>query len=539
MIYYILRKMSIAALVLLSAVQVQGATQAQVDQARAKGLAWLMTHQNGDGNWQAAPGLEVQSTATALDAFMNAGIYRGYSFGAAVNWLQNANSSSIDSLSRKIVTLAGAGTSIQTDFAKLVSLKNWPYSATWGAYAGYDTSFPDTPLAQAAVRTANYWYPNLVSSVYPSQVYDLSGAVYCNILPSQQTAGGWPYVEARAASPNSAVAAIVPTAYTLLELQQTYNNNPWDTDSCDGTTNTPSYSLSNAITKGVAWLLAKKNSDGGFGDNGTSTILETALAYQVLTLVNSTDPAKGAALDFLISRQNTDGSWQTDSLQTALVLKAFNAVTMTDTDADGIPDAVEAILGTNPLVADGRNLVIGNGQSVSGVTAPTFIASATINRFFSTTLTAGGGTPPYSWGLVAGSLPTGLGLNGATGAISGTPGEMGAFNFTYSISDSAGGSTSTNGQISVDRAPVRTTLPVLQFFGSLQDAYSGQSVGSTAAVQAMGGTFTGDLTCDKDVTITFSGGFDDTFSNQTGTSVLNGTLTIIGGTVYADKLVIQ
>lgn len=534
------RTLTIVVLVLFVAVQVQGATQAQIDQARAKGLAWLITHQNGDGSWQAAPGLETQSTTATLDAFMNANIYWGYSFGAAVAWLQNTDTASVDSLSRKISTLADAGTSVQTDLVRLLAMKNWQSSATWGAYGGYGTSYPDTPLAQAAIRTANQWYPSLVNTVYPNQQVDLGNAVYCDVLPSQLASGSWTYAAQWPSPPSSVPDAIIPTAYTILELQQTSINNPtWDMDSCDGTSNTPSFSLNNAIANGVVWLLTKKNSDGGFGDNGSSSVLETTLAYQVLNAVNSTDPAKGAALDYLITHQNTSGSWQGDPLQTALVLKAFNPTVMTDSDADGIPNAVEALLGTNPFVADSRNFIVGNGQAVFGVTAPIFIASATFNRFFTSTLDASGGTPPYSWGILTGSLPTGLGFNGATGAMSGTPVEMGAFNFIYKVTDSVGGSTSTNGQISVDRANIRTLVPIVENFGTLQSAYSAQTTGDAVTVQAMTGTYVGDVKFDNSVTITIIGGYDDAFNNQTGTSVLNGKLTISNGTVYVNKLVIK
>jgi Putative Ig domain len=44
-----------------------------------------------------------------------------------------------------------------------------------------------------------------------------------------------------------------------------------------------------------------------------------------------------------------------------------------------------------------------------------------INVAYSTTLKATGGTTPYTWKLTSGAWPTGLGLNGSTGVISGTP----------------------------------------------------------------------------------------------------------------------
>ena len=51
-------------------------------------------------------------------------------------------------------------------------------------------------------------------------------------------------------------------------------------------------------------------------------------------------------------------------------------------------------------------------------------------------LTGGGGLPPYSWRLTQGFLPSGLILDGATGAITGIPTKAQNANFTIEISDS-------------------------------------------------------------------------------------------------------
>jgi squalene cyclase len=65
-----LRKIVMMVLCVISmASGAMAATQQDIDNARAKGLAWLISDQNGDGSWKAAAGLEVQSTATALEAF--------------------------------------------------------------------------------------------------------------------------------------------------------------------------------------------------------------------------------------------------------------------------------------------------------------------------------------------------------------------------------------------------------------------------------------------------------------------------------------
>ncbi len=55
---------------------------------------------------------------------------------------------------------------------------------------------------------------------------------------------------------------------------------------------------------------------------------------------------------------------------------------------------------------------------------------------YSETLQASGGTGSITWGITAGSLPTGLSLGGNTGEVSGTPDVAGTFNFTVQARDS-------------------------------------------------------------------------------------------------------
>lgn len=116
------------------------------------------------------------------------------------------------------------------------------------------------------------------------------------------------------------------------------------------------------------------------------------------------------------------------------------------------PTATGVTKGTMYLVYDSLPPV---GVSLSGTaTLPTSLAvtaypglpNATQNAAYSATLTAQGGTPPYSWTLASGSsLPTGLSLS-SSGAITGSLDPSvtaGNYTFTATATDSASGTANT------------------------------------------------------------------------------------------------
>jgi hypothetical protein len=76
---------------------------------------------------------------------------------------------------------------------------------------------------------------------------------------------------------------------------------------------------------------------------------------------------------------------------------------------------------------------------------------------YSSSLVAKNGVPPYTFSIIAGSLPAGLTLNASTGAITGTPTTAGTFNFTAQVVDSTGsqaGTTTANCSITIAPAPI-------------------------------------------------------------------------------------
>jgi chitinase len=79
----------------------------------------------------------------------------------------------------------------------------------------------------------------------------------------------------------------------------------------------------------------------------------------------------------------------------------------------------------------------------------TSLASGTVGRWYSSSLSASGSTP-ISWRVTQGVLPYGLSLNSATAEITGTPTQSGTFLFVIQASN-ASGSTTQQLSISVRR----------------------------------------------------------------------------------------
>lgn len=71
------------------------------------------------------------------------------------------------------------------------------------------------------------------------------------------------------------------------------------------------------------------------------------------------------------------------------------------------------------------------------------LPSAIVGVFYSATLSASGGVPPYTWTVISGALPPGLSLDTA-GNITGTPTTQGTYNFTVQVVDPLGNVGSIN-----------------------------------------------------------------------------------------------
>jgi PKD repeat protein len=96
---------------------------------------------------------------------------------------------------------------------------------------------------------------------------------------------------------------------------------------------------------------------------------------------------------------------------------------------------------------------------------------------YSQTLAATGGVPGYSWAVIVGALPDGLGLNGATGEISGAPTAYGTWAFTVEVTDSSAIPQTATQALSITVIPI----PLIITTASLPDGQVGVAYSQTLA----------------------------------------------------------
>ena len=120
--------------------------------------------------------------------------------------------------------------------------------------------------------------------------------------------------------------------------------------------------------------------------------------------------------------------------------------------------------------------VTANPPSITTTSLP----SGTIGDFYTTTVSATGGTGTYTWTML--TLPTGLTYTSFTGEITGTPTEFGTFIVHVTVRDGNGTSDSTTLTLTVTANPPSITTTSLPS-GTIGDFY-------TTTVSATGGTGT-------------------------------------------------
>jgi len=174
----------------------------------------------------------------------------------------------------------------------------------------------------------------------------------------------------------------------------------------------------------------------------------------------------------------TPYSWSVASgtLPTGLSLASGTGVVSGTPTGAGTSNFTVQVTDANSVSAQkALSLIVAPSPSVTTTSLP----GGTQNTAYSTTLTATGGTLPYSWSVASGTLPAGLTLAPGTGVISGTPTATGTSNFTVQVTDANSASAQKALSLTVIAAPTITTTSLPG--GTQNTAY-------TATLTATGGT---------------------------------------------------
>ena len=240
------------------------------------------------------------------------------------------------------------------------------------------------------------------------------------------------------------------------------------------------------------------------------------------------------------------------TLPAGLSLSSAGVLSGTPTTAGSYPFTVNVIDANNGIATASITLVVTNALTLTFGTPP----GGVVGTAYTDTLTAAGGTTPYTWSVSAGTLPAGITLNASTGVLAGTPTAGGTSSFTVQVTD-ANSKTATfatsitvlAGALSiVQSANVATTTPgstvsytikvtnsgqialtgatfTDPLSGVLDDASYNTNAAATAGTVSFASpnlTWTGNLAIGASATITFS----VTVNNpDTGNQILASTIT--------------
>jgi serine protease len=154
------------------------------------------------------------------------------------------------------------------------------------------------------------------------------------------------------------------------------------------------------------------------------------------------------------------------------------------------------------------------------------------------TLAATGGVPPYTWSLLSGALPPGLVITSSTGIIAGIPSQAGSFDFSAQVMDRTGTKGTKPFSLTVKFHPAMVDRSPFQFFSLIQDAYNYCANGETIRLNN-GVEFNENLQLNRDVTVVLRGGYEDTFTTSSGSTIINGKLSISNGKLTVERVTLR
>jgi large repetitive protein len=206
-----------------------------------------------------------------------------------------------------------------------------------------------------------------------------------------------------------------------------------------------------------------------------SSVSEDGATNLVYTVTRSLNLGSPTTVNITTSGTATPGTDYTGNVATVTI--PSGATTATITINPTIDTSIEANETVILTVAAGSGYAVGAPSSATGTilnddvqVSPGSLPNPMVGAAYSQTLSASGGTGPYSFAVSAGGLPTGLTLT-TGGVLSGTPTEAGSFSFTISATDSTGSPGPFIGSQAYSVTVAGPTLVLTPFGGALSAPY--------------------------------------------------------------------
>jgi hypothetical protein len=166
-----------------------------------------------------------------------------------------------------------------------------------------------------------------------------------------------------------------------------------------------------------------------------------------------------------------------------LSLSASGQITGTPTETGAFPFSVQITDESSPplTVSETEMITVVGSLKITTQTLP----DAQAGQAYSQTLTATGGTAPYTWSVLSGVLPTGLSLDPVTGVISGTTqATAAAASVTFSVTD-----TGPPQQTNSKALTIRVAAPLAFSLQLPTAAVIGQNFTATPEAEGGSGSF--------------------------------------------------
>lgn len=146
-------------------------------------------------------------------------------------------------------------------------------------------------------------------------------------------------------------------------------------------------------------------------------------------------------------------SWSASDVPPGLVMSTVGTLSGTPSQAGSFTPTASVSDSEQRTATGNFSITLAAPLKITTTSLPT----SSPGIFYSATLAATGGFPPYSWTITQGALPSGLTLNATSGLISGTATNAGTAGFTVQVSDNGTpvASVTANLSIAINPPPAR------------------------------------------------------------------------------------